>query len=65
MTAHSGFSSGAFGVATPQALGGAVQNVSFTPVFAVCAFVHLTAFLGVSALIGRLGEVRQMGAGSR
>ena len=51
---------GAFGVLTQQGIGWTVQNVSFTPVFAVCAFVHLTAFVGVSALVGRLGEVRDV-----
>lgn len=51
---------GAAGVLTQQGIGWTVQNVSFTPVFAVCAFVHLTAFVGVSWLVGRLGEVRDV-----
>ncbi len=51
---------GAFGVISQQAIGWTVQNVSFTPVFAVCAFVHLTAFAGVSYLVGELGQVRDV-----
>lgn len=49
---------GAIGVATQLAIGWTVQNISFTPVFAVCAFVHLTAFVLVCALIGELGKIR-------
>lgn len=51
---------GAFGVLTQQGIGWTVQNVSFTPVFAVCAFVHLIAFFGVSYLVGELGKVRDV-----
>ncbi|HUR56733.1 MAG TPA: MFS transporter [Opitutaceae bacterium] len=53
---------GAMGVLTQQGIGWTVQNVSFTPVFAVCAFVHLTAFVGVSYLVGELGKVRDVSA---
>ncbi len=51
---------GAVGVVTQLGIGWTVQNLSFTPVFAVCAFVHLTAYLGVSALVGELGKVRDV-----
>ena len=51
---------GAIGVVTQQGIGWTVQNLSFTPVFAVCAFVHLTAFVGVSYLVGELGKVRDV-----
>jgi MFS transporter, ACS family, hexuronate transporter len=51
---------GAVGVLTQQGIGWTVQNVSFTPVFTVCAFVHLTAFVGVSLLVGELGRVRKL-----
>jgi MFS transporter, ACS family, hexuronate transporter len=51
---------GAVGVLTQQAIGWSVQNVSFTPVFAVCAFVHLFAFFSVSYLVGELGKVRDV-----
>jgi len=52
---------GSTGVVTQQAIGWAVQNLSFTPVFAVCSVVHLTAFAGVSLLVGELGRVREIG----
>lgn len=51
---------GAVGVVTQLAIGWTVQRFSFTPVFAVCAFVHLTAFVGVSRLVGELGRVRDV-----
>jgi ACS family hexuronate transporter-like MFS transporter len=51
---------GAAGVVTQLAIGWTVQHLSFTPVFAVCAFVHLTAFVGVSRLVGELGVVRDV-----
>jgi ACS family hexuronate transporter-like MFS transporter len=51
---------GAVGVVTQLAIGWTVQRFSFTPVFAVCAFVHLAAFVGVSRLVGELGRVRDV-----
>jgi ACS family hexuronate transporter-like MFS transporter len=51
---------GAVGVVTQLGIGWTVQNLSFTPVFAVCACVHLTAFFGVSYLVGELGKVREV-----
>jgi ACS family hexuronate transporter-like MFS transporter len=48
---------GLIGVVTQLAIGWTVQNISFTPVFAVCAFVHLTAFVIVCVLIGELGKI--------
>lgn len=51
---------GAFGVLTQQGIGWTVQHVSYTPVFAVCAFVHLTAFVGVGYLVGELGRIRDV-----
>jgi ACS family hexuronate transporter-like MFS transporter len=52
---------GALGVASQLAIGWTVQNVSFMPVFAVCAFVHLTAFGLVCVLVGELGRIRKFG----
>jgi ACS family hexuronate transporter-like MFS transporter len=49
---------GAVGVVTQLAIGWTVQHLSFTPVFAVCAFVHLAAFVLVCRLIGELGKIR-------
>jgi ACS family hexuronate transporter-like MFS transporter len=49
---------GLIGVASQLAIGWTVQNFSFTPVFAVCAFVHLTAFILVCRLVGKLGRIR-------
>jgi len=46
------------GVATQLAIGWTVQNFSFKPVFSVCAFVHLTAFVFVCLLVGELGHTR-------
>jgi ACS family hexuronate transporter-like MFS transporter len=53
---------GAAGVVTQLGIGWTVQHLSFTPVFAICAFVHLTAFIGVSYLVGELGQVRDVSA---
>ncbi len=50
---------GAVGVVTQQAIGWTVQNVSFTPVFAVCSVVHITAFAAVGCLVGELGRARE------
>ena len=50
----------AVGVVTQLGIGWTVQHLSFTPVFAVCACVHLTAFFGVSYLVGELGKVRDV-----
>jgi ACS family hexuronate transporter-like MFS transporter len=48
---------GVMGILSQTAVGWTVQNLSFTPVFAVAAFLHLTAFLGVTLLAGRIGTV--------
>ncbi len=48
------------GVVTQQLIGWTVQNVSFTPVFAVCSVIHLIAFALVCYLIGELGKVREI-----
>jgi ACS family hexuronate transporter-like MFS transporter len=48
------------GAGTQLAIGWTVQNMSFSPVFAVCAFVHLAAFAVVCLLIGELGKIRKL-----
>ncbi len=48
------------GVATQQLIGWTVQNVSFAPVFGVCAVVHLTGLALVCWLVGELGVVREV-----
>jgi len=47
-----------FGIGTQLAIGWTVQNVSFAPVFAVSAFMHLAAFVLVCVLVGELGKIR-------
>jgi sugar phosphate permease len=48
------------GLATQQAIGWTVGHISFTPVFAVCSVVHLTAFIIVGALVGEIGRIRRV-----
>lgn len=48
------------GAGTQLAIGWTVQNISFSPVFSVCAFVHLAAFAVVCLLIGELGKIRKL-----
>ena len=50
------------GVVTQQLIGWTVEHVSFTPVFAVCSVVHLTAFALVCWLVGELGKIREVRA---
>lgn len=52
---------GALGVVSQLAIGWTVQNLSFTPVFAVCAFVHLVAFGLVCLFVGELGKIKVFG----
>ncbi len=52
----------AVGVVTQQAIGWTVQNVSFTPVFAACSVLHLTAFALVCLLVGKLGRTCEVAA---
>lgn len=59
VTGLAGAMGGVMGMITQTAIGWTVQNVSFAPVFAVCAFMHLAAFGGVTLLAGRLGEIPQ------
>ena len=51
---------GAVGAITQWYIGWVVENLSFAPLFAVCAVVYLTAFALVQLLIGELGSVRKL-----
>jgi MFS transporter, ACS family, aldohexuronate transporter len=53
---------GLAGAITQLSIGWVVQNVSFTPIFAVCAVMYLIAFWLVHRLIGELGRIRDIPA---
>jgi MFS transporter, ACS family, hexuronate transporter len=48
------------GALSQKGIGWGVQNISFAPVFAVAAFMHLTAFVLVCMLVGELGKEREV-----
>ena len=56
VTGLAGAMGGVMGIISQAAIGWTVQHLSFTPVFAVAAFLHLTAFVGVTLLVGRIGQ---------
>ncbi|MEJ1971849.1 MAG: MFS transporter [Lacunisphaera sp.] len=64
VTGFAGAFGGIAGVLTQQAIGWTVQHVSYTPVFLVCAVMHLAAFAVVCWLIGELGRIRPMTPGN-
>ncbi|MEJ7617297.1 MAG: MFS transporter [Pyrinomonadaceae bacterium] len=64
VTGFGGALGGLAGIVTQLSIGWVVQNVSFAPVFAVCAFMYLLAFWLVHKLIGELGVIRQLPARS-
>jgi MFS transporter, ACS family, aldohexuronate transporter len=49
---------GLAGAITQLSIGWVVQNLSFTPIFAVCAVMYLIAFWLAHRLIGELGKIR-------
>ena len=51
---------GMVGAITQLSIGWVVQNLSFTPIFAVCAIMYLIAFALVHWLIGELGTIRKV-----
>lgn len=51
---------GLAGVISQLTIGWVVQNLSFAPVFAVCAFMYLVAFGLVHVLIGEIGRIRKL-----
>lgn len=56
VTGLAGALGGIMGIISQQAIGWTVQNVSYVPVFAVCAFMPLLALGAVHLLIGRIGQ---------
>ena len=56
VTGLAGAMGGVMGILTQTAIGWTVQHLSFTPVFAVAAFMHLTALACVTLLIGKIGQ---------
>jgi ACS family hexuronate transporter-like MFS transporter len=53
---------GITGAVTQLTIGWVVANLSFTPIFAVCAMMYLVALAGVHFLIGELGVERRLPA---
>jgi MFS transporter, ACS family, hexuronate transporter len=53
---------GITGALTQLTIGWVVANLSFTPIFAVCAMMYLVALAGVHVLIGELGVERRLPA---
>jgi len=51
---------GLTGAVTQLTIGWVVANLSFTPIFAVCAMMYLAALCGVHFLIGELGVERRV-----
>jgi ACS family hexuronate transporter-like MFS transporter len=51
---------GLVGAVTQLSIGWVVQNVSFSPIFAVCSVMYLIAFALVHVLIGELGVIRRI-----
>lgn len=62
VTGLGGALGGLAGIFTQLSIGWVVQNLSFAPLFAVCAFMYLLAFLSVHMLIGELGVTRRLPA---
>jgi MFS transporter, ACS family, hexuronate transporter len=58
VTGFAGAFGGIAGVLTQQTIGWTVQNISYTPVFMVCAVMHLVSFAVVCRLIGELGRIQ-------
>jgi ACS family hexuronate transporter-like MFS transporter len=56
VTGLAGALGGVMGILSQTGIGWTVQHLSFTPVFAVAAFMHLAALIGVTLLAGRIGE---------
>jgi ACS family hexuronate transporter-like MFS transporter len=56
VTGLAGALGGVMGIISQQAIGWTVQNVSYVPVFAVCAFMPLLALWAVHLLVGKIGQ---------
>ncbi len=64
VTGLAGAMGGVMGILSQTAIGWTVQTISFTPVFAVAAFMHLAALAGVSLLTGKIGQASPPPAGA-
>jgi len=53
---------GVAGIIAQQLTGWTVQNISFTPLFAVGSVLHLTGFAIIGLMVGKLGVVQPVGA---
>jgi ACS family hexuronate transporter-like MFS transporter len=53
-----GMMGGLVGAASQLGIGHVVQAVSYGPLFAICAFVYITAFVLVARLVPDLGRIR-------
>lgn len=60
VTGLAGAMGGIVGVISQYGIGWTVQNVSFVPVFAACAFMPMLALWAVHLLVGRIGQVREV-----
>lgn len=58
----SGCLGGVMGIISQQLIGWTVQHVSYTPIFMVGSVLHLTSFVIVGVLIGKLGVLRHVAA---
>lgn len=56
VTGLAGAMGGVMGILTQTGIGWTVQNISFAPVFAVAAVMHLAALTGVTLLVGKIGQ---------
>jgi len=65
VTGFGGALGAGLGFFSQLAIGWVVQNVSYTPLFLVCAFVYLLTFALVSWLVGELGTPRTGAAAVR
>lgn len=61
VTGFAGMFGGIVGFFSQWAIGWTVQNVSYTPIFAVSSMMHIIAFALVCILIGKLGHVTTPG----
>lgn len=62
VTGFAGTCGGIAGILSQQAIGWTVQHLSYVPVFAAGAFMHLCAFALVCWLVGELGKIRTVEA---
>lgn len=61
VTGAAGCLGGIAGIIAQQVTGWTVQNLSFTPLFAVGSVLHLTGFAIIGLMVGRLGIIQPVG----